>query len=264
MRIRIVYLGRIRNVVGSREEVAEVAPGSSVENMLEELAARHGDEFHRYPRAFHKGRIPLYLEHWLTAGESVREVAEEAGIEWGDTSGYTPLVDYRACWASQEGGEDFPLYLVSPKVGFLTLNTSSINNPQLQELAWAMGEIFNAGIHPSVAEPLGISTGDTIEIESANGRKVTIEARVTPDVHPTVISAPGNVSKVLSPDMKKVVGQGVHLNSFLPYRMERIDMVSAALDACVKIRIRKVSRNGSKKNGGLTSALKRAVGISRA
>lgn len=47
MHVRIVYLGRIRTVTGSREEVAEVVPGSTVGTMLEELAARHGDEFRK-------------------------------------------------------------------------------------------------------------------------------------------------------------------------------------------------------------------------
>ncbi len=195
----------------------------------------------RYPRTFHLGRIPMYLEHWLTAGEDVRAEVEKCAIKWGDTSDYEPMVNYRPCWASREGGDDFPLYLQSPKVGFLTLNTSTIKNPHLQELSWAMGEIFNAGIHPSVAQRFGISSGDLIEIESANDRRATIMARVTRDVHPDVVSAPGNVAKVFSPDEKEVLGQGVHLNSFIPYRLERIDMVSGALDACVKVRIRKIN-----------------------
>ncbi len=207
---------------------------------------------HRYPRIFHTGRIPLYLEHWLTGGEAVRAVVDETGIEWGDLSDYEPLVNYRPCWASQEGGDEFPLYLVSPKVGFLTLNTSTIKNPHLQELAWSMGEIFNVGIHPSVAERYGIGDGDTVEIESANGKMVTAKVRITRDVHPRVVSAPGNVSKVLSPDEKQEIGHGVHLNAMLPYRKERIDMVSAALDSCVKIRIQKV-RNGSRQFGLLTA-----------
>ncbi|MEE9325637.1 MAG: molybdopterin dinucleotide binding domain-containing protein, partial [Dehalococcoidia bacterium] len=137
--------------------------------------------------------------------------------------------------------------------------TSTIRNPHLQDIAWAMGEIFNAGIHPSVTKEMDISTGDTIEIESANGKKATIVARVTPDVHPCVVSVPGNAAKVLSPDGKEVIGEGVHLNRFLSYRLERIDMVSSALDACAKIRIRKVK--GGKNGGGLTGALKGIVGI---
>ena len=214
---------------------------------------------HRYPRVFHNGRIPLYLEHWLTGGEAVQAKVKETGIDWGDLSDFEPMVNYRPCWASQEGGDDFPLYLVSPKTGFLTLNTSTIKNPHLQELAWSTGEIFNVGIHPSVAERHGIEHGDTVEIESANGRKATVQARVTQDVHPRVAVAPGNVSKVLSPDEKREIGRGVHLNSFLPYRKERIDVVSAALDACVKIRIRKVEEE---RTGRPLDSLKKALSLS--
>ncbi len=198
----------------------------------------------RYPRLFHKGRIPLYLEHWLTAGESVRAVVAERGLDWGDLSDYEAMVNYKPCGASKEGGEDYPLYLVSPKVGFLTINTSTIKNPHLQEIAWAMGEIFNTGIHPKTALALGVSNGDPIEIEAANGRKVRSVARITSAVHPNVISAPGNASKVLSPDEKHEMGEGVHLNSFIPFEIKRIDMVSGALDACMKVRVRSVSAEG--------------------
>ncbi len=135
--------------------------------------------------------------------------------------------------------------------------SSKIYNLQLQELAWSMGEVFNAGIHPPIADRLGIKTGDIIEIEAPNGRKVTAVSRVTLGVHPKVISTPGNAARVLSPDGKRVVGNGVHLNSFLPYEMQRVDMLSAALDACVKVRIRKV-RDVHAENGPI-NALKKSV-----
>jgi len=195
---------------------------------------------HRYPRVFHSGRIPLYLEHWLRAGESVKEALKDTSIEWGDLSDYEALINFGSCWASQQGGDEYPFYLVSPKVGFLTLNTSSIKTPQLQELAWAMGEIFSAGIHPKAALKLGLSDGDSIEMKSPEGKIVEVKVRITKDVHPNVISVPGNVAKVLSPNEKELSGNNVHINSFLSYRLERIDMLSAALDQCVKVKVQKV------------------------
>lgn len=195
---------------------------------------------HRYPRIFHQGRIPVYLEHWLTAGESVKEVVEETGLDWGDTSDYESLPRYRACWAAGEGGEAFSFYLVNPKVSFLSLSTGAIKNVHLQEIAAATGQVFAAGIHPSAASALGISNGDDMELEAPSGKTVVVKARVTKDVHPKVISAAGNVAKVLSVDGKVELGRGIHLNEFIPYRMERVDMLSAALDACVKVRVRKV------------------------
>ncbi len=45
MRISIVYIGRIRTRVGSREEVVEAEPSGTVLQMLERLVERHGKEF---------------------------------------------------------------------------------------------------------------------------------------------------------------------------------------------------------------------------
>ena len=47
MQVHIVYVGRIRKAAGSREEFADVAPGSTLGIMLEELAVRHGEEFRK-------------------------------------------------------------------------------------------------------------------------------------------------------------------------------------------------------------------------
>ncbi len=194
---------------------------------------------HRYARVFHKGRVPLYLEHWLAAGESIKEVVAETGLEWGDLSDYEPLVNYRPCWASEDGGTDFPLYLVNYKVGFLNFS-HTLRNPQLRELAWASGEIFNIGIHPSVAQAQGIENGDLVEIESSGGKRVEAIARVTNKVHPKVVSVPGVLTKQMASESPGT-DKAVHFNDFISYDMKRIDMVSAALDACVKIRIKKVN-----------------------
>ena len=198
----------------------------------------------RYPRIFHDGRIPLYLEHWIDAGNQIQQIVTDQELEWGDLSDYSPLVSFKECWASNEGGDDFPLYLVSTKLGFLTLNTSSIKNPHLQEIASAAGEAYKIGIHPDIANRLSIENGDIVEIEGASGRKTLSTARITRDVHPKVIMAPGNVVHLFTKNSKKEIAQGIHLNSFIPFQLERMDMVSGALDACVKVKIRKIRKGG--------------------
>ena len=40
----------------------------------------------------HGGRIPLYLEHFIDAGEAVKAYTDSRGIDW-DTSDYTALID---------------------------------------------------------------------------------------------------------------------------------------------------------------------------
>ncbi|MBI3015467.1 MAG: MoaD/ThiS family protein [Candidatus Tectomicrobia bacterium] len=44
-RVKVVYLGLVRNVLDCPEEVAEVGDRTTVGQLLEQLASRHGDPF---------------------------------------------------------------------------------------------------------------------------------------------------------------------------------------------------------------------------
>ena len=89
-----------------------------------------------------------------------------------------------------------------------------------------------------------LKNGDIVEIEGASGQKTLSTARITRDVHPKVIMAPGNVVHLFTKNSKKEIAQGIHLNSFIPFQLELMDMVSGALDACVKVKIRKIRKGG--------------------
>jgi len=43
--VKVVYLGLVRNVLGCSEEVAEVGNETTVGQLLQDLASRHGDPF---------------------------------------------------------------------------------------------------------------------------------------------------------------------------------------------------------------------------
>ena len=43
--VKVVYLGLVRNVLDCSEEIAEVGERTTVGQLLEELASRHGDTF---------------------------------------------------------------------------------------------------------------------------------------------------------------------------------------------------------------------------
>ncbi len=46
-RIHISYLGLVRNVIGCREETVNAAPGTTIGDLLQFLAAKHGDPFQK-------------------------------------------------------------------------------------------------------------------------------------------------------------------------------------------------------------------------
>jgi len=190
-----------------------------------------------YPRPFHKGRIPLYLEHFIGAGEDVKKFTEEHNIPW-DTSDYIPLTEWRPCPAQTESPAEYDLFVVNHKVPFLTLSITS-ENPWLVELAHRNAKVFPVGMNAATGRRKGIAQGDEIEIETPGGKKVRAIARLTEGVHPECLAVSAILGRWVTAN-DSVRGKGVHFNSLLEYTVDRLDTLSAALDACVKVKVRRV------------------------
>jgi molybdopterin-containing oxidoreductase family molybdopterin binding subunit len=190
-----------------------------------------------YPRAFNKGRIPLYLEHFIGAGEDVKKFTEEHHIPW-DTSDYIPLMEWRPCPAHGESPPEYDLFVVNQKLPFLNYSFTS-ENPWLMDLAERNSKVFPVGINAETARRKGIGEGDEIELETPGGKQARAVARLTQGVHPECLAVPGILGRwVTSND--RIKGKGVHFNSLVEYTVDRLDTLSAALDACVKVKVSKV------------------------
>ena len=191
-----------------------------------------------YPRAFHRGRIPIYLEHFLRAGRDVARVTQELGIEW-DTSGYQPLVDWRPCPAYAQRRPPHDLFLVNYKVSFLTFSIS-IENQWLLELSQQQGKMFSVAMHPETAREKGLRDGQRVVLETPEGLcSPEVPLRLTEAVHPQVVAVPAILGRWATGNPRSR-HRGVHYNSLIRYDMDRLDTVSAALDACVRVRVRPV------------------------
>lgn len=189
-----------------------------------------------YPKTFHKGRIPIYFEHFKRAGEDLKKVTDRMGLDW-DTSDYTPLLDWKPCRSHEVKDPEFDLWMVNHKLTFFTF-TFSAENPWLNEMCDRDGKVFNVGINAETAGKKGIKNGDLVWLETPYGRKAKAVARLTQGIHPEVISVPGVFGRWMTGN-PEIRGKGVHFNSMISYAFEDMDKVSAALDACVKIKIYK-------------------------
>ncbi len=187
-----------------------------------------------YPRPFFKARIPIYYEHFIEAGEEVRKVTQELGLNW-DTSDYQPLPDWKPCLAHKEEGE-FDLYPVNFKLPFHTFSLTT-ENPWLNEIAEHNPYAYKILINTQVAEKKDIQDGDGVWIESASG-KIKGQAKLTECIHPETVGIAGTFGhwgKGLTIGKEK----GAHFNSLLDSELDRIDLVSTALDCCVKVKLHK-------------------------
>lgn len=190
-----------------------------------------------YPRPFLKPRIPVYLEYLLEAGQELKGVTDQLGLDW-DISDYQPLPDWKPCPAFEESSSDYDLYAVNYKLPFHTFSFT-VQNPWLDDLAGRHPFAYKILIHREVATAKGIKDGDTITVKSSQG-KVQGIAKVTDCIHHEVVGIAGAFGH-WSDGLPRAKGKGVHFNSLLPSGLDRIDMVSGALDSCIKVQIHKTS-----------------------
>ena len=77
---------------------------------------------------------------------------------------------------------------------------------------------------------------ENVWIGASSGRKQKGTVRVTEGVHPQVVSIPGVFGRRITGNPEPR-GKGVHFNTLIEYIFERMDTVSAALEACIKVKV---------------------------
>ncbi|MBI2184582.1 MAG: molybdopterin-dependent oxidoreductase [Thaumarchaeota archaeon] len=190
-----------------------------------------------YSRPFHKGRMPVYLEHLPDVGQQLNKFTkEELNLKW-DTSDYQALPDWKPCPAYEETDPDYDLYIVNYKVPRHT-HTQTADNPLLRQVSEKAGRDLSVQINPTAAARKNLKDGDTVWVESKDGARAKAVVMITDLVHEEVLGVAGGFSKWAGKTPQSG-GNDFSVNAFIPLRLERIDHVSAALDACVKVKIYK-------------------------
>ncbi len=186
-----------------------------------------------YPRPFLKPRIPIYYEHFIDAGEDVKRVTMEMGLEW-DISDYQPLPEWKPCPSFEQNNADL-LYAVNFKLPTHTF-TNTINNPWLAELSSLDPYSLNILINTDSARRRSLKDGDACWLEeSIYGYKVMGKIKVTECIHPEVVAIAGTFGH-WTKGQPIAKGKGVNFNTLLPPTMDRIDPLATALDSCVKVK----------------------------
>lgn len=190
-----------------------------------------------YPRPFLAARIPIYFEHMIGVRDDVKKVAEQIGLAAWDVTPYAPLLSFHSCEALAPDG-DFDLLIVNFKLPFHTFSVTA-ENPWIDEISRANPYAYNVMMHSGTAAVKGLRDGDRVRIESRHG---TEEAtlRVTELIHPECLGIPGMFGHWA---VRKTVAnrKGASFNNLLPPPSEsRIDVVTGQVDACVRVRVRRI------------------------
>jgi anaerobic selenocysteine-containing dehydrogenase len=266
------FIPRVNRDLGLKEPYAlDSSRGYPVEEIIDRhikstLGAEHGLEelkakgfvtrartlAERFPRAVDRlPRAHLYFEFLPEVGRQLAAMAAKAGLQI-DTRGYQALPCWYPCTAQEEAAPD-NLSLVNYKLPFHAA-TMTQDNPWLAELASYHPHAYKFLINRDTAVKKGIADGDEVLVETAAGAKAQGIAKLSQCIHPEVIavaSAFGHWAEA----RKTARGRGVHFNSLVPYRSSQIDFMSGLMDACVKVKIRRVQP--AKRKPLLLAALRR-------
>ncbi len=191
-----------------------------------------------YPRVFLTPRLPLYIEYFIGAGEEIRKTTQSLGISW-DTSDYQPLVDWKPCPSYERSDSNLDLFVVNFKLPFQSLSYTT-HNAFLSELSEKNPFAYSVLINTETARKKGIHSGDRVRITSGEGYEVEGQAWLTECIHPEVVGTAGCFGRK-SKGLALSHGKGVHFNTLLPHSLDRIDSLSAALDACVRVKVSKAT-----------------------
>lgn len=191
-----------------------------------------------YPMIFTGGRVPIYMEFWKRAGEDVKKVAKEIGIEdvW-DTDDYTPLLTWWPCPSFEQKGE-YDLFVVNYKVPYHTMSMS-LNNPILHEMGRTYPWVYGIQINRETAKRKGIKDGDEIWVEGESGYRVKGRAVLTECIHHECVGIAGTFGKrALGEEVAK--GTGANWNTLISQRyLDRFDKMSCSLDSCMRVKVYK-------------------------
>jgi molybdopterin-containing oxidoreductase family molybdopterin binding subunit len=191
-----------------------------------------------YPGAFIEGRMPIYLEHLIDAGENLRTIIDELGIKW-DFRPYQPLINYIPCHEHHhEDGDEYDLLIVNFKVPFQTQSISQ-QNIWLDEISRANPYTFNVMMHPSAADRKGLRSGDRVLIESHHGKDEGT-LKVTQVVHPECLGIPATLGH-WARNLHVAAKKGTSFNTLLPPpNIKQIDTLSGQIDTCARVKVTKL------------------------
>ncbi|MBT3990045.1 MAG: molybdopterin-dependent oxidoreductase [Rhodospirillaceae bacterium] len=191
-----------------------------------------------YPGSFVEGRMPIYLEHLIDAGEDLKPVIDELGLEW-DFRPYNPLVQHIRCEEhDHEEGDEYDLLIVNFKVPFQT-QTISQQNIWLDEVSRANPYTFNVMMHPSAAKRKGLKDGDRVLVKSHHGQDEG-NLKVTEVVHPECLGIPATLGH-WARNLHVAAKKGTSFNTLLPPPdVSRIDTLSGQVDTCVRVKVSKL------------------------
>ena len=189
-----------------------------------------------YWRPFLPVRVPIYYEYVKAAGEQVKKVAAQFGVEL-DYSRYEGLPDWHPCPSHEVKSPEYDLWSFYYR-DVLHTNSYTMENPYLDELSQMTPYTYAISVNSETAKKKGIRDGDLIWIESSTGRKIKGKANLTQGINIESVGIAACAGH-WSNNQPIAKGKGVFYNELIEIDLEHMDPGNLNMDLCAKVKIYK-------------------------
>lgn len=186
------------------------------------------------------GRVPLYGDYMLEAGERVKAIIDEKGYPW-ELDDWQAFPDYKTCnehSLEADGEYDiFPIYWTDA----LNVDTWSMENAWVNEINERDERIYAIEINKGTADAKSLTSGDEVRLVTREGVSVQGKLVVSEGIHPECVSVVGGHWGATSSFVPIAQNKGVPINHLMSgIDPARLDHTSAAYDQCCRVKIEKI------------------------
>ena len=185
-------------------------------------------------------RVPIYMEHLVHMGEEIKKINKETGLNI-DLEQYVPLISWFACTTHKVTDPDHDLYCYSYR-DTLHSASSTMEQPWLDEASRMNPYTYSITMNADTARKKGLQDGDTVEVETYQGRKVTGTLKTMQGHHPLTVGIAATAGH-WAKGQPIALGKGTNFDTLLPMDFEHMDPVCGTIETSVKVSVKRVGEH---------------------
>ena len=148
-----------------------------------------------------------------------------------------PLISWFPCTIHKLDNPEYDLYCYSYR-DVLHSGSATMEQPWIDEASRMNPYTYNITINADTARKKGIKDGDTIEVETYQGRKVAGSVKLLEGQHPQTVGIAATAGH-WAKGQPIARGKGTNFDTLLPIDLEHMDPVCGNIETAVRVKVRK-------------------------
>jgi len=182
-------------------------------------------------------RIPIYMEHLAHMREEIDKINKETGLGI-KAEQYDPLISWFPCTNHEVTDPEYDLYCYSYR-DVLHSASTTMEQPWLDEASLMNPYTYNITMNMTTGKNKGLKDGDSIEVETYQGRKATGTVKLLEGHHPQTVGIAATAGHYAK-GQPVAFGKGTNFDDLLPTDFSHLDPICGTIETSVRVKINKI------------------------